>query len=54
MSDAVEALRAGMDRTLARLAALVEVPGVSAKAFPPKEVRRSAEATTETLGECGM
>ncbi|HEX3109521.1 MAG TPA: M20/M25/M40 family metallo-hydrolase [Thermoanaerobaculia bacterium] len=54
MSDAVEALRAGMDRTVARLAALVEVPGISAKAFPPKEVRRSAEATAETLGECGM
>ncbi|HEY0158636.1 MAG TPA: M20/M25/M40 family metallo-hydrolase [Thermoanaerobaculia bacterium] len=37
-----------------RLAELVAIPGVSAKAFPPGEVRRSAEAVAETLVEYGL
>lgn len=33
---------------------LVAIPGISAKAFPPGEVRRSAEAVAETLIEYGL
>jgi cysteinylglycine-S-conjugate dipeptidase len=39
---------------IARLAELVGIPGVSAKAFPGSEVRRSAEAVAETLVEYGL
>ena len=38
-------------RTLERL---VAIPGISAKAFPAAEVRRSAEAVAETLIEYGL
>lgn len=54
MSAAIDALRAGFGRTRDKLAELVEVAGISAKAFPPDEVRRSAEAAAETLVEYGM
>jgi cysteinylglycine-S-conjugate dipeptidase len=37
-----------------RLAELVAIPGISAKAFPPEEVRRSAEAVAETMVEYGL
>jgi acetylornithine deacetylase/succinyl-diaminopimelate desuccinylase-like protein len=33
---------------------LVAIPGISAKAFPPEEVRRSAEAVAETLIAYGL
>ena len=33
---------------------LVAIPGISAKAFPPAEVRRSAETVAETLIEYGL
>ncbi len=36
-------------RTQRTLEQLVAIPGISAKAFPPEEVRRSAEAVAETL-----
>jgi acetylornithine deacetylase/succinyl-diaminopimelate desuccinylase-like protein len=39
---------------VARLSELVAIPGVSAKAFPASEVRRSAEAVAETLVEYGL
>lgn len=52
--SAIEALRRSFDRTRAKLAELVEVPGISARAFPAEEVRRSAEATAETLVDYGM
>ena len=53
-SDAIVALRGGLPRTKERLAALVAIPGVSASAFPPAEVRRSAAAVAETLIESGL
>lgn len=37
-----------------RLAELVAIPGVSAKSFPPEEVRRSAEAVAQTLLDYGL
>lgn len=39
---------------LERVAELVGIPGISAKAFPASEVRRSAEAVAETLVEYGL
>lgn len=41
-------------RAEARLAELVAIPGISANAFPPDEVRHSASATAETLVEYGF
>lgn len=43
-----------VSRAQSRLAELVAVPGISAKAFPPAEVRRSATATAETLVDYGF
>ena len=53
-SDAITALRTGFPRTQQRLFDLVAIPSVSASAFPPDEVRRSAEAVAETLIEYGL
>lgn len=53
-AEAIAALREELPRTRAKLAGLVAVPGVSASAFPPVEVRRSAAAVAETLVESGM
>ncbi len=53
-SDALTALRGDVPQTRARLASLVEIPGISAKAFPREEVRRSAAAVAETLHEHGL
>jgi acetylornithine deacetylase/succinyl-diaminopimelate desuccinylase-like protein len=52
--DALALLRSGLPHTQQRLADLVGIPGVSAAAFPPSEVRRSAEAAAETLLEYGL
>ena len=52
--DALALLRSGLPRTQQRLADLVAIPGVSAAAFPPDEVRRSADAVAETLIEYGL
>ena len=43
-----------VSRARERLAELVAVPGISAKSFPPSEVRRSAAATAETAVEYGL
>ena len=53
-SEALSALEAGLDGSKARLAELVSVAGVSARWFPPEEVRRSAAAVAETLVDYGM
>jgi acetylornithine deacetylase/succinyl-diaminopimelate desuccinylase-like protein len=53
-AGALDALRDGMPRSQERLAALVEIAGISAAAFPPAEVRRSADAVAETLAEYGL
>ena len=53
-NDALAALRDRVAPTQTRLEKLVEVPGVSAKAFPEAEVRRSAEAVAATLIDHGM
>jgi cysteinylglycine-S-conjugate dipeptidase len=42
------------DRAQRTLEQLVAIPGISAKAFPAGEVRRSAEAVAETLIEYGL
>lgn len=52
-TDAIAALRGRFAQTQTRLAELVQVPGISAKAFPPEEVRRSAASVAETLVEYG-
>jgi acetylornithine deacetylase/succinyl-diaminopimelate desuccinylase-like protein len=44
----------GAARAQRTLEQLVAIPGISAKAFPPEEVRRSAEAVAETLLEYGL
>jgi acetylornithine deacetylase/succinyl-diaminopimelate desuccinylase-like protein len=41
-------------RAQSTLERLVAIPGISAKAFPPEEVRRSAEAVAETLSAYGL
>lgn len=41
-------------RSRRMLEELVAIPGISAKAFPPQEVRRSAEAVAETVLACGL
>lgn len=41
-------------RSRRMLEELVAIPGISAKAFPPQEVRRSAEAVAETMLACGL
>jgi acetylornithine deacetylase/succinyl-diaminopimelate desuccinylase-like protein len=41
-------------RALRTLERLVAIPGISANAFPPADVRRSAEAVAETLVEYGL
>ncbi|HEY0373139.1 MAG TPA: M20/M25/M40 family metallo-hydrolase [Thermoanaerobaculia bacterium] len=53
-TGAIAALHAAFLQTQDTLAALVEVPGISAKAFPPEEVRRSAVAVAETLVDDGV
>ena len=54
MSDAIDILRGNFSRTRTTLGGLVEIPGVSSKAFPAEEVRRSAAAVAETLVEQGV
>lgn len=53
-SEAIAALRTDAARVQGKLAELVSVAGVSARAFPADEVRRSATAVAETLVEYGM
>ena len=53
-SEAIAALRTDAARVQEKLAELVSVAGVSARAFPAGEVRRSATAVAETLVEYGM
>jgi acetylornithine deacetylase/succinyl-diaminopimelate desuccinylase-like protein len=52
--SAVAALQAALPRTRRTLEQLVEIAGISAKAFPPEEVRRSATAVAETLVDYGL
>lgn len=47
-------LAPAMPRLLARLAQLVQIPGISSHAFPKEEVRRSAAAVAETLIDYGI
>ncbi len=53
-ADAIAVLRGNLSRTRTTLAELVGIPGVSAKAFPAEEVRRSAAAVAETLAAHGL
>ena len=53
-AEAITLLGSALPRTQKLLADLVAIPSVSAAAFPPGEVRRSAEAVAETLLEYGM
>ncbi len=50
----LEALEEGFDRTLEELRRLVAVPGVSAAAFDPVQVARSADAVAALLSEVGL
>lgn len=43
-----------VSRAQRTLEQLVAIPGISAKAFPPAEVRRSAEAVAQTLTDYGL
>ena len=52
--DAIAALHSTLARTQTRLADLVAIPGVSARAFPAEEVRRSGSAVAETLVDYGI
>lgn len=55
MSDAaLAAVRTELPRTRATLEQLVGIAGISAKTFPPDEVRRSAAAVAETLIVYGL
>jgi acetylornithine deacetylase/succinyl-diaminopimelate desuccinylase-like protein len=51
---AIAAMRNSFDCWRSTLARLVSIPGISASAFPPGEVRRSASAVAETLVESGL
>jgi len=52
--NVLDALERGFEQTLAELAELVRIPGISAAGFDPAEVERSAAAVAALLTDAGL